>query len=128
MFDAIESNLTKACFGVFILVGILYAFKLSVNPVEFIAATGLHEATASLIRTLGFVYLSLTLGVILLMIKGLKAQLPLIVVLVVFLVLDVGHGWMNLIDFPELDRTGRIVQTVTVAFFFFGLYNSRKEV
>jgi hypothetical protein len=128
MFNAIESNLTKACFGVFILAGLIYTFKLSVNPAEFVAATGLHEATTNLIRTLGFVYLSLTIGVILLMIKGLKGQLPLIVVLVVFLVLDVGHGWINLLDLPEIDRTGRMVQTVAVACFFFGLYNSRKEI
>jgi len=128
MFDAIESNLTKACFGVFILAGIIYAFKLGVNPAEYVATAGLHEATTNLIRTLGFVYLSFTIGVILLMLNGLKGQLPLIVALVVFLVLDVGHGWMNLIDFPELDRAGRIVETVAVACLFFGLYNSRKEV
>ena len=128
MFNAIESNLTKACFGVFILAGIIYTFKLSVNPAEFVAATGLHEATTNLIRNLGFVYLSLTIGTILLMLKGLKGQLPLIVVLIVFLVLDVGHGWMNLLDFPEIDRTGRIVETVAVACLFIGFYNSRKQI
>jgi len=128
MFNAIESNLTKACLGVFILAGIIYTFKLSVNPAEFVAATGLHEATTNLIRNLGFVYLSLTIGTILLMLKGLKGQLPLIVVLIVFLVLDVGHGWMNLLDFPEIDRTGRIVETVAVACLFIGFYNSRKQI
>jgi len=128
MFNTIESNLTKACFGVFILAGIIYSFKLSVNPAEFVAATGLHEATTNLVRTLGFVYLSITLGTILLMAKGLKDQLPLIVTLVLFLVLDVGHGWINLLDLPEIDRTGRIVQTVAVVCLFFGLYNSRKEI
>ena len=128
MFNAIESNLTKACLGIFILAGAIYSFKLGVNPAEFVAETGLHEATTNLIRNLGFVYLSLTVGTILLMVKGFKDQLPLIVVLIVFLVLDVGHGWMNLLDFPEADRTGRIVETVAVACLFIGLYNSRSEI
>ncbi|MBT4442617.1 MAG: hypothetical protein HOD01_04830 [Oceanospirillaceae bacterium] len=128
MFNAIESNLTKAGLGVFILAGAIYAFKLSVNPAEFVAATGLHEATTTLIRNLGFVYLSLAIGTLLLMIKGLKNQLPLIAVLVVFGTLDVVHGWMNLLDSPEVDRTGRIVETIAVACLFIGLYNSRNEI
>jgi hypothetical protein len=63
-----------------------------------------------------------------LLLRGLKNQLPLITVLVVFLILDVGHGWMNLLDFPEFGRTGRIVETIAVAILFFGLYNSRHEI
>ena len=92
------------------------------------AETGLHEATTTLIRNLGFVYLSLTVGTIMLLVRGLKNQLPLITVLVIFLILDVGHGWMNLLDSPEADRTGRIVETIGGALMLFGFYNSRHEI
>ena len=128
MFNAIESNVTKACLGIFILIGLIYSFKLTIDPALFVAETGLHEATTTLIRNLGFVYLSLTIGTIMLLLGGLKKQLPLITVLVIFLILDVGHGWMNLLDFPELDRTGRIVETIGGALMLFGFYNSRHEI
>ena len=128
MFNAIESNLTKACLGIFILIGLIYSFKLTIDPALFVAETGLHEATTTLIRNLGFVYLSLTIGTIMLLVRGLKNQLPLIAVLVIFFILDVGHGWMNLLDFPEADRTGRIVETIGGALMLFGFYNSRHEI
>jgi len=128
MFNAIESNVTKACLGIFILIGLTYSFKLSIDPGLFVAETGLHEATTTLIRNLGFVYLSLTIGTIMLLLRGLKNQLPLIAVLVIFFFLDVGHGWMNLLDFPEADRTGRIVETIGGALMLFGFYNSRHEI
>jgi len=44
------------------------------------------------------------------------------------LILDVGDGWMNLLDFPEADRTGRIVETIGGALMLFGFYNSRHEI
>ncbi|MDP6967775.1 MAG: hypothetical protein QGG88_01525 [Gammaproteobacteria bacterium] len=128
MFNAIESNFTKACLGVFLLAGVIYSFKLSLDPAGFVAESGMHEATTNLIRNLGFVYLSFTIGTLLLMLKGFKGQLPLIVMMVVFFGLDVAHGWINLLDYPEIDRTGRMVETVAVACLYLGLFNSRHEI